>query len=49
MSLNKNNGDKFYRRKPMWATDEKLIINELGPHTGGQALNAEVTTDPLAC
>ena len=32
---NKNNGDKFYRRKSMWAVDEKLIINELGPYTGG--------------
>ena len=28
---NRNNGDKFYRRKSMWAVDEKLIINELGP------------------
>ena len=30
-TLNKNNGDKFDRRKSMRATDEKLIINELGP------------------
>ena len=29
---NKNNGDKFYRRKSMWAADKKLIINELGPY-----------------
>ena len=29
---NKNNGDKFYRRKSMWAAGEKLIINELGPN-----------------
>ena len=28
---NKNNGDKFYRRKSMRAADEKLIINKLGP------------------
>ena len=28
---NKNNGDKFYLR----VVDEKLIINELGPYTGG--------------
>ena len=27
----KNNGDKLCRRKSMWAADEKLIINELGP------------------
>ena len=29
---NKNNGDKFYRRKFMWVADEKLIINEVGPY-----------------
>ena len=28
---NKNNGDKLHSRKSMWAADEKLIINELGP------------------
>ena len=27
---NKNNGDKFYRRKSMGVANEKLIINELG-------------------
>ena len=30
----RNNGNKFYRRKFMWAADEKLIINELGPYCG---------------
>ena len=29
---NQNHGDKLHRRKTMWATDEKLIINELGPN-----------------
>ena len=29
---NKNNGDKFYRRKSMWGVDKKLIINKLGPN-----------------
>ena len=28
----KNNGDKFYCRKSMWAADKILIINELGPY-----------------
>ena len=27
-----NNGDKFSRSKSMWAIDDKLIINELGPY-----------------
>ena len=27
-----NSGDKFYRRKSMWETNEKLIINELGSY-----------------
>ena len=30
---NKNNGDKFYHGKSMWAADEKLIINTLGPYS----------------
>ena len=30
----KNNGDKFYRRKSMRVTDEKLIINKLSPYLG---------------
>ena len=29
LCTNKNNGDKFYRRKSMWAANEKVIINEL--------------------
>ena len=33
VSENTNNGDKFYRRKFIWATNEKLIINKLGPKT----------------
>ena len=28
----KNNGDKFYHRKSVRATDEKLMINKLGPY-----------------
>ena len=28
----KNNSDKFYHRRSMWAADETLIINELGPY-----------------
>ena len=30
---NKNNGDKLHHKKSMWAADEKLIINELGPYS----------------
>ena len=37
---NKNDGDKFYRRKSMWAADEKLIINELGPYSLGVELQS---------
>ena len=38
-----NNGDKFYRRKSMWAADEKLIMNELGTNYAAISLVPSLT------